>query len=90
MACDRIAGLLVSPEMPSSRISRASSPESIKPRCRSSSQTLWPSFVDGRLRPILDRAVPVHEVEQALDYVASDASVGKVVLSWNDAELEAT
>ncbi|MBK9649404.1 MAG: NAD(P)H-quinone oxidoreductase [Deltaproteobacteria bacterium] len=53
-------------------------------------EALWPSFADGRLRPILDRAVPVHEVEQALDYVASDASVGKVVLSWNDAELEAT
>lgn len=51
-------------------------------------QALWPSFADGRLRPILDRVVPVAEVEKALDYVASDRSVGKVVLSWDDAALE--
>ncbi|MEY3213218.1 MAG: hypothetical protein RIT28_3699 [Pseudomonadota bacterium] len=51
-------------------------------------EALWPSFEDGALRVILDRVVPVAEVEQALAYVGSDASVGKVVLSWDDADLE--
>ena len=51
-------------------------------------EALWPSFVVGDLRPILDRVVPIAEVEQALDHVASDTSIGKVVLSWDDAELE--
>jgi NADPH:quinone reductase-like Zn-dependent oxidoreductase len=53
-------------------------------------EALWPSFVDGSLRPILDRALPITEAEQALAYVGSDVSVGKVVLTWDDALLEAT
>lgn len=53
-------------------------------------EALWPSFVDGSLRPIIDRALPITEAEQALAYVGSDVSVGKVVLTWDDALLEAT
>lgn len=45
---------------------------------------LWPSFEDGGLRPILDRALPVEEVEAAHARLASDESVGKVILTWGD------
>ncbi|MCK6524920.1 NAD(P)H-quinone oxidoreductase [Myxococcota bacterium] len=45
---------------------------------------LWPSFVDGSLRPILDRAVPVERAETAHTRMASDQSVGKIVLTWGD------
>ena len=40
-----------------------------------------PRFINKRLKPIVDRIVPWHEVQEAHRYVESNASIGKVVLT---------
>ena len=41
---------------------------------------VWPLIADGRIRPIIDRRYPIAEADAAHSYVASDATIGKVVL----------
>jgi NADPH:quinone reductase-like Zn-dependent oxidoreductase len=41
----------------------------------------WPLVEAGSVRPVIDRVVPITEVEAAFDAVASDATFGKVVLT---------
>lgn len=41
----------------------------------------WPAFASGRIRPIIDRELPIAAVEDAHAIVASDATVGKVLLA---------
>jgi NADPH2:quinone reductase len=41
-----------------------------------------PDFDSGLLRPVVDRVLPIREVRQALGHMAANASVGKLVLSW--------
>ncbi len=41
-----------------------------------------PRFESGALRPVVDRAFPAAEAEAANDYLESNASFGKVVLTW--------
>jgi putative PIG3 family NAD(P)H quinone oxidoreductase len=43
-------------------------------------QRLCPLFARGRLAPIVDRVFPLERASEALDYMASNASFGKVVL----------
>ena len=43
--------------------------------------TILPALADGRLRPCIDRVFPLGEVEEAQGYMASNAQIGKIVLS---------
>ncbi len=40
-----------------------------------------PALADGRLRPKIDRVFPFHQALEAQDYMASNAQVGKIVLT---------
>jgi NADPH2:quinone reductase len=42
---------------------------------------LLPALADGRLRPVIDRAFPLTEALEAQGYMASDAHIGKIVLT---------
>lgn len=42
---------------------------------------VWPGLEDGALRPVIAARVPITQVEQAHRLVASDATVGKVLLT---------
>ncbi len=43
---------------------------------------LLPLFARGKLRPVLDRTLPAEQVQDALQALASNEPVGKVVLTW--------
>ena len=45
-------------------------------------QHVLPGFAAGRLRPVVDRVMPMTEVGDAHTYLASNESFGKVVLAW--------
>jgi len=44
-------------------------------------EQVWPGFTDGRLKPIIHRIYPIQQAEAAFIEVASNATIGKVVLS---------
>ncbi len=44
-------------------------------------QDVWPLVARGEVKPIIDRILPIEEVEAAFLAVASDATFGKVVLT---------
>jgi putative PIG3 family NAD(P)H quinone oxidoreductase len=44
-------------------------------------EKVWPKIESAEIRPILDTVFPIEEVEAAHDLVASDKTIGKVVLS---------
>ena len=44
-------------------------------------ELVWPRIESGEIRPIVDTVFPIQEVEKAHDLVASDKTIGKVVLS---------
>lgn len=41
---------------------------------------VWPLFADGRIRPVIDRALPMAEAEQAHRLLESSKHVGKILL----------
>lgn len=41
-----------------------------------------PLFQSGKLRPVLDRIYPAHDVQAAHEYLESNRNFGKVVLEW--------
>lgn len=43
---------------------------------------VWPMFGDGRLKPIVDRVVPMREIEEAHRALRENETFGKVVLAW--------
>ncbi|MFK8019914.1 MAG: NAD(P)H-quinone oxidoreductase [Pseudomonadales bacterium] len=43
-------------------------------------QRVWPLFEDGTIRPIVEASLPISEVQKAHELVASNSTVGKVVL----------
>lgn len=43
-------------------------------------ENVWPLFGDGRIRPVIDRALPMAEAEQAHRLLESSRHVGKVLL----------
>jgi NADPH:quinone reductase len=49
---------------------------------RSFEAEVLPDFATGALRPVVDRVLPVRDVRAALAHMANNASVGKLVLSW--------
>lgn len=44
-------------------------------------QRVWPLFADGTLRPIIHETMPITQAEQAHDLLASNETIGKIVLS---------
>lgn len=42
---------------------------------------VWPRLSAGEIRPLIDREWPIQQVEQAMAYLESNASFGKVLLS---------
>jgi len=44
-------------------------------------QRVWPLFEDGSIKPIVEASLPIGEVQKAHELVASNSTVGKVVLS---------
>lgn len=45
------------------------------------SAEVLPAFADGRLRPVIDRVFPLADAQAAQDYLASNAQLGKIVLT---------
>lgn len=43
-------------------------------------ETVWPKLSSGEIRPIIDRFWPIHEADEAMAYLESNASIGKVLL----------
>ncbi|MEM7798711.1 MAG: NAD(P)H-quinone oxidoreductase [Chloroflexota bacterium] len=43
----------------------------------------WPLFLDGTLKPVVDRTFPLNEAQAAHQYVAENRNTGKVVLMVN-------
>ena len=41
-----------------------------------------PMFRDGRLRPVVDRVVPMRDIDAAHAAMAANETFGKVVLVW--------
>ncbi|HEY4101320.1 MAG TPA: NAD(P)H-quinone oxidoreductase [Gemmatimonadales bacterium] len=56
-------------------------PERIELAARFSSNIL-PMFSDGTLRPVIDRVVPMREIEAAYRALAANETFGKIVLRW--------
>jgi putative PIG3 family NAD(P)H quinone oxidoreductase len=46
---------------------------------------VWPHIASGRIQPIIEAVIPIEETERAHALVASDQTVGKVVLSVKNA-----
>jgi NADPH:quinone reductase len=46
------------------------------------SQQILPLFADGRLRPVVDRVVPMRQIESAHQAMLANETFGKIVLSW--------
>jgi len=46
------------------------------------SRFILPLFVEGRLKPVVDRVVPMRQVEAAHRAMQSNETFGKVVLAW--------
>lgn len=44
-------------------------------------QRVWPLFADGTLRPVIHATMPIAQAEQAHDLLASNETIGKIVLS---------
>ncbi len=42
---------------------------------------VWPRLARGELRPLIDRDWPIQQAGEAMEYLASDASIGKVLLA---------
>lgn len=46
------------------------------------SRHVLPMFTDGRLQPVVDRVVPMRQVEMAHQAMLSNETFGKIVLTW--------
>lgn len=45
-------------------------------------KTLWALYAEGKLRPMIGRRYPMSQVGAAMEYLASRAATGKIVLHW--------
>lgn len=43
--------------------------------------TVWPLFEDGTVQPVIDRVMPIEQVEDAHELLTDNATIGKVVLT---------
>ena len=46
-------------------------------------EQVWPKFADGQLKPVIDRIVPITEVEAAHEALSTNATIGKVLLQMS-------
>ncbi|MES1259587.1 MAG: zinc-binding dehydrogenase, partial [Gemmatimonadota bacterium] len=46
------------------------------------SRLVMPMFGDGRLKPVVDRVVPMRQIDAAHRALQSNETFGKVVLAW--------
>ena len=44
-------------------------------------EKVWPRIRDGEIKPIIDKVFPIEQVEEAHALVASDTTIGKVILA---------
>lgn len=59
---------------------RAKSPEAKGAILEALYAHAWPRLARGELRPLIDRTWPIDQAEAAMAYLASDASIGKLLL----------
>lgn len=59
---------------------RARSKEAKGEVMRRMEEQVWPRLVDGRIKPIIHTIMPIQEANAAYDVVASNETIGKVVL----------
>ncbi len=52
------------------------------PLAQATERHLLPLFRSGALKPVIDAVVPMQDIRDALTRMASNETVGKVVLSW--------
>ena len=50
---------------------------------REFSERVTPLFSSGRLRPVIDRVCSFNDIRSAHELMASDATFGKIVLTWS-------
>ena len=43
-------------------------------------EKVWPKIASGEIKPVIDKVYPLQDVAEAQDWVASDKTIGKVVL----------
>ena len=43
---------------------------------------VWPLMAEGKVVPVVDRVLPITQAERAHDLLASNGTVGKVLLTW--------
>ena len=44
-------------------------------------EKVWPLFAEGQLQPIIHEVVPIEEADRAFEVVASNQTIGKVILT---------
>jgi NADPH:quinone reductase-like Zn-dependent oxidoreductase len=49
--------------------------------CAGVVREVWPAVADGRIRPIIDRVLPLGEAAQAHQALSDSSHIGKIVLS---------
>ena len=45
-------------------------------------KALWQLYNAGRIKPVIGRRYPMHQVADAMELFASRSAVGKIVLFW--------
>jgi NADPH:quinone reductase-like Zn-dependent oxidoreductase len=64
---------------------RSRAPEAKAQIVAGTRRDVWPLLDAGRIAPVIDTVMDIADVEAAHARVASDANVGKVVLTWSAA-----
>jgi NADPH2:quinone reductase len=44
-------------------------------------EQVWPKISEGEIRPVIDKVFPMQAAAEAQDWVATDQTIGKVVLT---------
>lgn len=50
--------------------------------CQAFSQRMLPLFESGKLRPVIDRVMPVQDIREAHSYMASNQNFGKIIIDF--------
>jgi len=44
-------------------------------------EQVWPKISEGEIRPVIDKVFPMQAAAEAQDWVATDQTIGKVILT---------